>query len=104
MSVDKPVIDLGHRKPTCDTHLIAGIKGERRHKAMRDAFDANRVSPLDALYATPTPSDPDLRAVVVGGEVRFRAIMIMVSRVMGSPCISLTQLAGHSGQTSSGSG
>ncbi len=46
MSADTPVIDLGYRKRT---HVIAAIKGERRRSAIRDAFDADRVTPLDAL-------------------------------------------------------
>jgi hypothetical protein len=54
MSADTPVIDLGCRKRT---HVIAAIKGERRRNAIRNAFDADRVSPLDELYATPTLPD-----------------------------------------------
>ena len=54
MSADTPVIDLGYRKRT---HVIAAIKGERRRSAIRDAFDADSVTPLDALYATPTLPD-----------------------------------------------
>jgi hypothetical protein len=54
MSADKPGIDLSYRSRT---HVIAAIKGERRRNAIRNAFDADRVSPLDALYATPTLPD-----------------------------------------------
>jgi hypothetical protein len=54
MSADKPGIDLGYRSRT---HVIAAIKGEQRRNAIRNAFDADRVSPLDALYATPTLPD-----------------------------------------------
>jgi hypothetical protein len=60
MSADTPVIDLGYRKRT---HVIAAIKGERRRSAIRDAFDADRVTPLDALYATPTLPDEHRRAL-----------------------------------------
>ena len=69
MSVKKPVIDLGYRPQsyfwpiTHDTHVIAAIKGERRRSAIRDAFDADRVTPLDAFYATPTLPDEDRRAL-----------------------------------------
>lgn len=80
MSVDKPGIDLGYRPQsyfwpiTHDTHLIGAIKGERRRKAIRAAFDADRVTPLDELYATPTLSEADRRALgrlhpsFMGGE------------------------------------
>jgi hypothetical protein len=54
MSADTPVLDLGYRKRT---HVIAAIKGERRRNAIRNAFDADRVSPLDELFATPTLPD-----------------------------------------------
>ena len=53
MSIDKPALDLGYRPEsyfwpiTHDTHLIGAIKGERRRKAIRAAFDADRVTPLD---------------------------------------------------------
>jgi hypothetical protein len=63
MSADTPVIDLGYRPQsyfwpiTHDIHVIAAIKGERRRKAIRNAFDADRVSPLDELFATPTLPD-----------------------------------------------
>ena len=60
MSVKKPVIDLGYRQRT---HVIAAIKGERRRSAIRNAFDADRVTPLDAFYATPTLPDEDRRAL-----------------------------------------
>ena len=50
MSVKKPVIDLGYRQRT---HVIAAIKGERRRSAICNAFDADRVTPLDEFYATP---------------------------------------------------
>jgi hypothetical protein len=71
MSVKKPVIDLGYRQRT---HVIAAIKGERRRSAIRDAFDADRVTPLDAFYASPTLPDEDRRALgrlhpsFMGGE------------------------------------
>ena len=80
MSVDKPGIDLGYRPQsyfwpiTHDTHLIGAIKGERRRKAIRAAFDADRVTPLYELYATPTLSEADRRALgrlhpsFMGGE------------------------------------
>jgi hypothetical protein len=54
MSADTPVIDLGYGKRT---HVIAAIKGERRRNAIRHAFDADRVTPLDEIYATPTLPD-----------------------------------------------
>jgi hypothetical protein len=63
MSADTPAIDLGYRPQsyfwpiTHDTHVIAAIKGERRRNAIRNAFDADRVSPLDELFATPTLPD-----------------------------------------------
>ena len=63
MSADTPVIALGYRPQsyfwpiTHDTHVIAAIKGERRRNAIRNAFDADRVNPLDELYATPTLPD-----------------------------------------------
>jgi hypothetical protein len=59
MSADTPVIDLGYRKRT---HVIAAIKGERRRSAIRDAFDADSVTPLD-VYASPTLPDEDRRAL-----------------------------------------
>jgi hypothetical protein len=68
MSVKKPVIDLGYRPQsyfwpiTHDTHVIAAIKGERRRSAIRDAFDADSVTPLD-VYASPTLPDEDRRAL-----------------------------------------
>lgn len=63
MAADTPIIDLGYRPQsyfwpiTHDTHFIATIKGERRRNAIRHAFDADRVSPLDELFATPTLPD-----------------------------------------------
>ena len=69
LSVKKPVIDLGYRPQsyfwpiTHDTHVIAAIKGERRRSAIRNAFDADRVTPLDAFYASPTLPDEDRRAL-----------------------------------------
>ena len=69
MSADTPVIDLGYRPQsyfwpiTHDTHVIAAVKGERRRSAIRDAFDADRVTPLDELYASPTLPDEDRRAL-----------------------------------------
>jgi hypothetical protein len=54
MSADTPIIDLAYRKRT---HVIAAIKGERRRNTIRHAFDADRVSPLDELFATPTLPD-----------------------------------------------
>jgi hypothetical protein len=80
MSADTPVIDLGYRPQshfwpiTHDTHVIAAIKGERRRNAIRHAFDADRMSPLDGLYATPIPPDEhrlalgSLRPSFTGGE------------------------------------
>ncbi len=80
LSVAQPVIDLGYRPQsyfwpiTHDTHVIAAIKGERRRSAIRDAFDADRVTPLDAFYASPTLPDEDRRALgrlhpsFMGGE------------------------------------
>jgi hypothetical protein len=80
MSVEKPIIDLGYRPQsyfwpiTHDTHLIAAIKGERRRSAIRDAFDADRVTSLDTFYASPTLPDEDRRALgrlhpsLMGGE------------------------------------
>jgi hypothetical protein len=68
MSVKKPVIDLGYRPQsyfwpiTHDTHVIAAIKGERRRSAIRDAFDADSVTPLD-VYASPTLPDEDRLAL-----------------------------------------
>ena len=68
MSVKKPVIDLGYRPQSYfwpiahDTHVIAAIKGERRRSAIRDAFDADSVTPLD-VYASPTLPDEDRRAL-----------------------------------------
>ena len=59
MSVKRPVIDLGYRKRT---HVIAAIKGERRRSAIRDAFDADSVTPLD-VYASPTLPDEDRRTL-----------------------------------------
>jgi hypothetical protein len=60
MSADTPVIDLSYRKRT---HVIAAIKGERRRSAIRHALDADRVSPLDELYASPTLPDEHRRAL-----------------------------------------
>jgi hypothetical protein len=37
--------------------VSAAIKGERRRSAIRNAFDADTMTPLDALYATPTLPD-----------------------------------------------
>ena len=80
MSVKKPVIDLGYRPQsyfwpiTHDTHVIAAIKGERRRSEIRNAYDADRVTPLDALYASPTLPDEDRLALgrlhpsFMGGE------------------------------------
>jgi hypothetical protein len=59
MSADTPVIDLGYRKRT---HVIAAIKGERRRSAIRDAVDADSVTPLD-VYASPTLPDEDRLAL-----------------------------------------
>jgi hypothetical protein len=59
MSADKPGIDLGYRPRT---HVIAAIKGERRRNAIRHALDADRVTPLDEIYATPTLHDEDQRS------------------------------------------
>jgi hypothetical protein len=60
MSVNEPVIDLGYRRRT---HVIAAIKGEQRRSAICNALDADRVTLLDALYATPTLPDEDRRAL-----------------------------------------
>jgi hypothetical protein len=80
MSIDRPIIDLSYRPQsyfwpiTNDTHVIAAIKGERRRQAIRAAYDADRLTPLDALYATPTLSEVDRRAIgrlhpsFMGGE------------------------------------
>ena len=80
MSTHLPVIDLAYRPQshfwpiTHDTHVIAAIKGERRRDAMRQAFDAHRVTPLEQHYASPTLSDADRRALgplhpsFMGGE------------------------------------
>jgi hypothetical protein len=59
LPADKPGIDLGYRPRT---HVIAAIKGERHRTAIRHAFDADRVTPLEALYATPTLHDEDRRS------------------------------------------
>jgi hypothetical protein len=80
ISTHTPVIDLSYRPQSYfwpighDTHLIAAIKGERRRHAIRAAYDADRLTPLDALYATPTLSEADRRAIgrlhpsFMGGE------------------------------------
>lgn len=80
MSVEKPALDLGYRPSsyfwpiTHETHVIAAIKGERRRKAIRAAFDANNVGPLDEYYATPVLHEEDRRALgalhpsFMGGE------------------------------------
>jgi hypothetical protein len=60
LSVAQPVIDLGYRQRT---PVIAAIKGERRRSAIRNAFDADRVTPLDDFYASPTLPDEDRRAL-----------------------------------------
>ena len=78
MSVAQPVIDLGYRKRT---PVIAAIKGERRRSAIHNAFDADRVTPLDAFYASPTLPDEDRRALgrlhpsFMGGDrIRYRVV------------------------------
>lgn len=68
MSIDKPALDLGYRPAsyfwpiTHETHVIAAIKGERRRNAIRAAFDADAVTPLDEHYATPVLDEQDRRA------------------------------------------
>jgi hypothetical protein len=48
----------------CQTQACspAAIKGERRRSAIRDAFDADSVTPLD-VYASPTLPDEDRLAL-----------------------------------------
>jgi hypothetical protein len=80
ISTHTPVIDLSYRPQSYfwpighDTHLIAAIKGERRRDAIRQAFDADRVTPLEQHYASPTLSEAERRALgrlhpsFMGGE------------------------------------
>lgn len=63
MSFKKPAIDLSYRERAHDTHVIAAITGERRRDAIRQAFDPDRVTPLDEFYATPTLPDEHRRAL-----------------------------------------
>jgi hypothetical protein len=59
---------------THETHVIASIKGERRRIAIREAYDADRVSVLDEYYSTPVLPEEDRRALgalhpsFMGGE------------------------------------
>ena len=80
MSVEKSELDLSYRPEsyfwpiTHETHLIAAIKGERRRNFIREAFDANTVTPLDEYYAAPVLHEQDRRALgalhpsFMGGE------------------------------------
>jgi len=80
MSIEKSELDLGYRPEsyfwpvTHETHVIAAIKGERRRNAIRAAFDANTMTPLDEHYATPVLQEEDRRALgrlhpsFMGGE------------------------------------
>ena len=80
MSVEKSELDLSYRPEsyfwpiTHETHLIAAIKGERRRNIIREAFDANTVTPLDEYYAAPVLHEQDRRALgalhpsFMGGE------------------------------------
>ena len=80
MSVDKAGIDLDSRPQSYfwpigpDTQVSAAIKGERRRRAIRAASETDRVTPLDALYATHALSEADRRALgrlhpsLMGGE------------------------------------
>jgi hypothetical protein len=59
---------------THETHVIASIKGERRRNAIREAYDADRVTVLDEYYSTPVLPEEDRRALgalhpsFMGGE------------------------------------
>jgi hypothetical protein len=59
---------------THETHVLAAIKGERRRQAIRDAFDANRMTELDEYYAVPVLPAADRQALgalhpsFMGGE------------------------------------
>ena len=80
MSVEKSALDLDYRPEsyfwpiTHETHRIAAIKGERRRNIIREAFDANTVTPLDEYYAAPVLHEQDRRALgalhpsFMGGE------------------------------------
>lgn len=80
MSIKKSKLDLGYRPEsyfwpiTHETHRIAAIKGERRRNIIREAFDANTVTPLDEYYAAPVLHEQDRRALgalhpsFMGGE------------------------------------
>ena len=80
MSDSKEALDLSYRPAsyfwpiTHETHAIAAIKGERRRNAIREAYDANRVTVLDEYYATPVLHEADRRALgaihpsFMGGE------------------------------------
>ena len=69
MSDSKEALDLSYRPAsyfwpiTHETHAIAAIKGERRRNAIREAYDANRVTVLDEYYATPVLHEQDRRAL-----------------------------------------
>jgi hypothetical protein len=80
MSSSKSMLDLSFRPAsyfwpiTHETHVIASIKGERRRNAIREAYDADRVSVLDEYYSTPVLPEEDRRALgalhpsFMGGE------------------------------------
>jgi hypothetical protein len=80
MSESNDVLDLSYRPAsyfwpiTHETYSIAAIKGERRRNAIREAFDANRVTVLDDYYSTPVLHEEDRRALgrlhpsFMGGE------------------------------------
>jgi len=80
MSSSKSMLDLSFRPAsyfwpiTHETHVIAAIKGERRRKAIREAYDADRVTVLDEYYSMPVLPEEDRRALgalhpsFMGGE------------------------------------
>jgi hypothetical protein len=80
MSSSKSMLDLSFRPAsyfwpiTHETHVIAAIKGERRRKAIREAYDADRVTVVDEYYSTPVLPEEDRRALgalhpsFMGGE------------------------------------
>ena len=80
MSSSKSMLDLSFRPAsyfwpiTHETHVIASIKGERRRNAIREAYDADRVTVLDEYYSTPVLPEEDRRALgalhpsFMGGE------------------------------------
>jgi hypothetical protein len=79
-SLSNASLDLSYRPEsyfwpiTHETHTIAAIKGERRRNAIREAYDANRVTALDEYYSTPVLQEADRRALgmlhpsFMGGE------------------------------------